>query len=77
MRRLLIALCLVALPVAAATSPQTALDPQQIPQFVQPLPLLSVAPQNSSIITVAGSRPLTLRMRVPRERPATRCTAEL
>src|SRR5687768_17250849 len=46
----------------AAPSPQVPIDGQAIPQFVQRLPTLSVAPQSGSMTTVMGSRPLTLRM---------------
>src|ERR1700760_3193720 len=46
----------------AAQSPQVPLLPSAIPQFVQPLPLLSAKPYGGTINTVAGNGPLTLRM---------------
>jgi FtsP/CotA-like multicopper oxidase with cupredoxin domain len=48
--------------VLAAQSPQVPMPGTVIPQFVQPLPRLGVAPQNGTITTVAGNGPLTLRM---------------
>ena len=46
----------------AAQTPQIPLPPTQIPQFVNPLPTLKIAPQNSTITTVFGNVPLTIRM---------------
>jgi FtsP/CotA-like multicopper oxidase with cupredoxin domain len=46
----------------AAQSPQIPLAANAIPQFVDPLPTLSIAPQNSTMATLIGSRPLTLTM---------------
>lgn len=48
--------------MAAAQSPQTPIEGSKIPQFAQPLAMLSVAPQNGKLTTVSGSRPLTIRM---------------
>lgn len=46
----------------AAQSPQVPLSPKAIPQFVQPLPTLSVSPQNSTMNTVLGNTSLSIRM---------------
>lgn len=46
----------------AAQSPQIPLAGSAIPQFVSPLPTLKIAPQNSTITTVFGNVPLTIRM---------------
>lgn len=46
----------------AAQSPQIPLPGSAIPQFVSPLPTLKIAPQNSTITTVFGNVPLTIRM---------------
>jgi spore coat protein A, manganese oxidase len=46
----------------AAQSPQIPIAGKAIPQFMQPLPTLSVAPQNSTMHTVFGNQPLTIRM---------------
>jgi FtsP/CotA-like multicopper oxidase with cupredoxin domain len=46
----------------AAQSPQVPLAGSAIPQFIQPLPTLSIAPQNSTIRTVFGNKALTIRM---------------
>jgi FtsP/CotA-like multicopper oxidase with cupredoxin domain len=46
----------------AAQTPQIPLPGKNIPQFMQPLPTLSIAPQNSSIATLLGNQPLTIRM---------------
>jgi spore coat protein A len=45
----------------AAQSPQVPLAGAAIPQFAQPLPLLSVAP-GGTMTTVSGNTPLTIRM---------------
>ncbi len=47
---------------AAVQSPQTPLAGSAIPQFIQPLPTVSIAPQNSTMTTVFGNQALTLRM---------------
>jgi len=44
----------------AAQTPQLPLAPALIPQFIQPLPLLSVS--GGSMATVAGNQPLTVTM---------------
>ena len=64
MRRplLTIAALLITVNAFAAVSPQAPIDGARIPQFAQPLPTLSAAPQNGTITTIAGSRPITLRM---------------
>src|SRR5687768_7619798 len=59
---LTIAALLIPFNVLAALSPQVPIDGATIPQFAQPLPALSAAPQNGTITTIAGSRPVTLRM---------------
>ncbi len=46
----------------AAQSPQVPIAGSAIPQFMQPLPTLSVAPQSSTMQTVFGNTSLTLRM---------------
>ncbi|MBV9186300.1 MAG: multicopper oxidase domain-containing protein [Acidobacteria bacterium] len=56
----LVLLCAASL--SAAQGPQVPLSPVAIPQFVQPLPLLSAKPYGGTINTVAGNGPLTLRM---------------
>jgi len=56
----MVALLVAALPVSAVQSPQVPLAGKAIPQFVQPLPLLSV--QGGHINTVIGNGPLTVRM---------------
>jgi spore coat protein A len=48
--------------VHAEISPQIPIAGAAIPQFAQPLPTLSIAPQHGVITTVLGSRPLKLRM---------------
>jgi spore coat protein A len=49
------------LPASAVQSPQTPLPGSAIPQFAQPLPLLSVQP-GGTINTVFGNTPLTITM---------------
>ena len=56
---LVAALCLV-LPASAAQTPQVPLPGGALPQFVDPLPLLSVA--GGPVQTVKGNQPLTIRM---------------
>ncbi len=46
----------------AEQSPQIPLAGNTIPQFVSPLPTLKIAPQNSTITTVFGNVPMTIRM---------------
>jgi len=47
---------------SAAQSPQIPIAGSAIPQFMQPLPTLSLAPQNSTMQTIFGNQPLALRM---------------
>jgi len=64
-QRLFLILFIVAglvLPAVAAQSPQIPLPGSAIPQFVEPLPTLGVAPWNGTIKTVFGNQPLTIRM---------------
>jgi FtsP/CotA-like multicopper oxidase with cupredoxin domain len=56
------ALNLIVVAAYAAPSTQMPLAGSAIPQFVDPLPTLSIAPQNSSIKTLFGNTPLTIRM---------------
>jgi spore coat protein A len=46
----------------AAVSPQVPLDGATIPQFAQALPTLAIAPRNGTMTTIAGNKPITLRM---------------
>jgi spore coat protein A len=48
-------------PLIAAQSPQVPMAGSAVPQFVQPLPLLSVQP-GGTMNTVFGNQPLTIRM---------------
>ncbi len=56
----LLAVLALVMPANAAQTPQLPLAPAAIPQFVNPLPLLSVA--GGPIQTVAGNTQLTIRM---------------
>ena len=57
-----VALVLLGTSLQAARSPQIPLSSEAIPQFAQPLPTLAIAPQNGTMTTILGSRPVTLRM---------------
>ncbi len=48
--------------VWAAQSPQVPLPGSAIPQFMEPLPTLGIAPWNGTITTIFGNQPLTIRM---------------
>lgn len=52
----------LSIPVYALQSPQIPLPGSAIPQFVEPLPTLSVPPWNGTITTIFGNQPLTIRM---------------
>ena len=56
----LVAVLVAALPVQAVQSPQIPFQSSRIPQFAQPLPVLSAV--GGTIQTVFGNQPLTVRM---------------